>query len=117
LDELLQKAANGAGRSVSEEIEYRLDRSFYGDGLRDRIVDIVKLATREAVGDFLHAFQEHQEATKERREDRAQMGAPLQRWEVIPLRNPVPETPEPKVPQKKTEPESETVKSEGAEEK
>jgi hypothetical protein len=49
LDELLQKAAAEAGRSVSEEIEYRLDRSFYGDGLRDRMIEIVKLTTKEAV--------------------------------------------------------------------
>jgi len=41
------------------------------------------------------------------------IGPPVQRHSVIPLRNPISETPEPKVPlpKKKTEPESETVKS------
>jgi hypothetical protein len=31
LDELLEQAAAGAGRSTSEEIEHRLERSFYDD--------------------------------------------------------------------------------------
>lgn len=31
LDKMLQKAAGKAGRSVSEEIEFRLERSFYDD--------------------------------------------------------------------------------------
>jgi hypothetical protein len=39
LDELLMTAAAKAGRSVSEEIEYRLDRSFYEDALPARIAE------------------------------------------------------------------------------
>jgi hypothetical protein len=39
LDELLMTAAAKAGRSVSEEIEYRLDRSFYEDALPARMAE------------------------------------------------------------------------------
>ena len=57
------------------------------------------------------------EAIKMAVERRDWLGAPVKPWEVIPLNNPIPETPEPKVPlpEKKTEPE--TVKSEEAEKK
>jgi hypothetical protein len=49
LDELLQTAATKAGRSVSEEIEYRLDRSFYEDALPTRMGEIMRPWIDEAV--------------------------------------------------------------------
>jgi hypothetical protein len=49
LDELLQKAAAEAGRSVSEEIEYRLDRSFYEAAM-------YRGAFGERTGDLFRAF-------------------------------------------------------------
>jgi hypothetical protein len=52
LDELLMTAAAKAGRSVSEEIEYRLDRSFYEDALPARMAEtmapLVEQAARAA---------------------------------------------------------------------
>jgi hypothetical protein len=52
LDEQLQMAADKAGRSVSEEIEYRLDRSFYEDALPARMAEtmapLVEQAARAA---------------------------------------------------------------------
>ena len=48
LDELLQKAAAEAGRSVSEEIEYRLDRSFYEDALPARMAETMAPLVEQA---------------------------------------------------------------------
>jgi hypothetical protein len=50
LDGLLQAAASKAGRSVSEEIEYRLDRSFYGDALVDRLINSMQPLSNGAAG-------------------------------------------------------------------
>jgi hypothetical protein len=49
LDELLQTAAAKAGRSVSEEIEYRLDRSFYEDALPARMAETMAPLVDRAV--------------------------------------------------------------------
>jgi len=48
LDELLQGAAAQAGRSVSEEIEYRLDRSFYEDALPARMAETMAPLVEQA---------------------------------------------------------------------
>ena len=108
LHKQLKQQARRNNVSLNTEIVNQLQG--YEVATVERTTEIVAAAVRAV-------FREREEVAKERHEERAQMGAPVQRWEVIPLRNPVPETPEPKVPQKKTEPESETVKSEGAEEK
>jgi len=49
LDELLMTAAAKAGRSVSEEIEYRLDRSFYEDALPAQIAETIAPLVDRAV--------------------------------------------------------------------
>ena len=59
---------------------------------------------------FLQIFRERQAAKGAERRG-APLGAPVKRWAVIPLNNPIPETPEPKVPL------PETVKSEEPEQK
>ena len=106
----LQQQARRNNVSLNTEIINQLQG--YEVATVERTTEIVAAAVRAV-------FRERQEAAKERREGGTQMGAPVKRWEVIPLNNPIPETPEPKVPlpEKKTEAESETVKSEGAEEK
>ena len=48
LDELLLAAAAKAGRSVSEEIEYRLDRSFYEDALPARMAETMAPLVEQA---------------------------------------------------------------------
>lgn len=48
LDELLMTAAAKAGRSVSEEIEYRLDRSFYEDALPARMAETMAPLVEQA---------------------------------------------------------------------
>ena len=48
LDELLITAAAKAGRSVSEEIEYRLDRSFYEDALPARMAETMAPLVEQA---------------------------------------------------------------------
>jgi hypothetical protein len=48
LDELLMTAAAKAGRSVSEEIEYRLDRSFYEDALSARMAETMAPLVEQA---------------------------------------------------------------------
>jgi len=53
LDELLQKAAAKAGRSVSEEIEHRLDQSFE---MADLIAGAFRAAYGESNGDLMRAI-------------------------------------------------------------
>ena len=50
LDDRLQAAASKAGRSVSEEIEYRLEHSFR----REDTTGLVKKTVREAVDYMIH---------------------------------------------------------------
>jgi hypothetical protein len=115
LHKQLKQQARRNNVSLNTEIINQLQG--YEVATVERTTEIVAAAVRAV-------FREREEAAKERREDRAQLGAPVQRWHVIPLDHPIPETPEPKVPlpetspaEKKTETESETVKSEGAEQK
>jgi hypothetical protein len=122
----LQQQARRNNVSLNTEIVNQLEG--YETATVKRTTEIVQPLLDEAVrasatiaaeAAVRAVFRERQEAAKERREGGTQMGAPVKRWEVIPLNNPIPETPEPKVPlpEKKTEAESETVKSEGAEQK
>jgi hypothetical protein len=72
LDELLQKAAAEAGRSVSEEIEYRLDRSFYEDALPARMVTALRSISLQ-----LRAFEDaHGRPAKDEQEIRAWLDSP-----------------------------------------
>src|SRR5262249_8434822 len=54
LDELLQTAAAKAGRSVSEEIEYRLDRSFWDEALPVAMIKSMEPLIKGAAGLAAH---------------------------------------------------------------
>ena len=84
LDELLQKAAAEAGRSVSEEIEYRLDRSFYEDALPTQMAPLIgqaaKLASEAALKSIFYlekAFADaHGRPAKDGQEMEAWLNSP-----------------------------------------
>jgi hypothetical protein len=56
LDELLQGAAAKAGRSVSEEIEHRLDQSFQRAHEADLMINALRAANGKPTSDLLRAI-------------------------------------------------------------
>jgi len=120
LRDKIEKAAMASGRSLVQEVEFRLERSF-GREEDDRRrkkelewfgVKIVEEMQKKETP-YMRAVRGWEERTGERagllnpkflefiknyEAQGAGIGAPVRRLHVIPLDEPIPETPEPKVP-------------------
>ena len=120
LRDKIEEAAMASGRSLVQEVEFRLEQSFRREEddrrrkeeLKSLGVKIVEEMQKKETP-YMRAVREWEERTGERagllnpkflefiknyEAHGAGIGAPVRRLHVIPLDEPIPETPEPKVP-------------------
>ena len=118
LRDKIEEAAMASGRSLVQEVEFRLEQSFRREEDNRRRKEELKLLGVLIVEEmqkketpYMRAVREWVERTDERLLNPkflefikkyealgAAIGKPLRKHVVIPLKNPIPETPEPKVP-------------------
>ena len=100
----LEREARRHGQSLNREIVSILEERFRESDEADRHAAAFADALRD---EFMRLYREDKtrgQAAGANQPPLAPLGQPIRRWEVIPLNNPVQETPEPKIPLPKKEP-------------
>ena len=89
-----------SGRSLVQEVEFRLEQSFRREEYDRRRKEELKSLGVKIVEEMQKRLNPKKllEFIKNYEAQGAGIGAPMRRHHVIPLNHPIPETPEPKVP-------------------